>query len=93
MWICVGHRNSDWGVGVAMNTKHLSVASKYIKEVPDWAQKCRLPVSDADFETAVLAQMGMPTSPMYYAERHIGEITELVSWDSHTAVEVRTVIQ
>jgi hypothetical protein len=73
--------------------KHIAITFKDIKVVPDWALQNKQYVKDADFETAVYANLGMPVEPEYYAEHHIGGVTELIAWRGKYITAVKAVMQ
>jgi hypothetical protein len=68
---------------------HLRYSSKRIFDIPDWAMGHKQPINQAEPEQAVLAQLGMPLKPLWFAEHHIGDVTELIAWDNRMASEVR----
>lgn len=69
--------------------KHLLCTGKSVSDIPDWAIRRRQPIEQAEPEQAVLAQLGMPTKPYFFAERLVGGVREVVSWTDHYATEVR----
>ncbi len=71
---------------------HLRYSSKRIFDIPDWAISRRQPMDQAEPEQAVLAQLGMPSEPLWFAERYCGDRVEVVAWDNRMASEIRMVV-
>jgi hypothetical protein len=72
-----------------MTHKTMSLAHKYITVVPDWARKNVQDIASADFEQAVIANIGMPTSPVFFADQVVDGVRTVISWDKHYASEVK----
>jgi hypothetical protein len=67
---------------------HAVFTSKRVHEIPDWAILRRQPIEQADDEQAMLASLGMPCQPEWFAVKY-GEFKTVVSWDHRVATEVK----
>jgi hypothetical protein len=75
--------------------KHIAITHKNIDvtDLPDWAVKTLQPIEKADFEQAILSNLGMPVSPVFFADQVVEGIRTIVAWDKHYASEVKAVTQ
>jgi hypothetical protein len=73
--------------------KHIALTRTYLQSIPDWAMQNRHRITEADFETAVYANLGMPVEPEYYAEQETGGVRQVVAWRGKHITAVKAVVQ